>query len=158
MSGPSGRIVVVCGLAGAGKTTLARRLEIERAGVRFCPDDWLSALGLDLWDGAARDRIERIQLDVARRIAQTGGTAIVEWGTWTRADRDRVREAARDVGAGVELHLVDADDDELFERIRSRDRERRVGSRPITRADVADFRAMFEPPDADEWALFDPPL
>ena len=35
--------------AGAGKTTLAKQLEAEGA-VRMCPDEWLVALGFDIYD------------------------------------------------------------------------------------------------------------
>ena len=40
----SGRLILLCGIAGAGKTTLAKQLEAEGA-VRMCPDEWLDALG-----------------------------------------------------------------------------------------------------------------
>ena len=47
-----GTLVVVCGLPGAGKTTVARRMERERAGVRLAPDEWMEALGMGIWDEA----------------------------------------------------------------------------------------------------------
>ena len=40
-------------LAGVRKTTLARRLEVVGA-VRMCPDEWLVALGFDIYDRDAR--------------------------------------------------------------------------------------------------------
>ncbi|MEY2425139.1 MAG: hypothetical protein QOI61_711, partial [Actinomycetota bacterium] len=43
------RLVVICGLPGSGKTTLAKELEQSMPAVRFCPDDWFVALELDLW-------------------------------------------------------------------------------------------------------------
>ena len=45
----SGRLIVLCGLAGAGKTTLAKALEADGA-VRMCPDEWLVVLGFDIYD------------------------------------------------------------------------------------------------------------
>lgn len=53
-------LIILCGLPGSGKSTLARRLANERPGVRFCPDDWMEALGVDLWDEAFRCRIEQL--------------------------------------------------------------------------------------------------
>ena len=44
-----GRLIIVCGLPGSGKSTLAERLEVEYRAVRFCPDDCMSALGVDLF-------------------------------------------------------------------------------------------------------------
>jgi predicted kinase len=47
------RLVLICGMPGAGKTTLARRMAQERRLVRLCPEDWLAGLGLDLQDELA---------------------------------------------------------------------------------------------------------
>jgi hypothetical protein len=47
---------------------------------------------------------------------------------------------------------------ELWRRIESRDRERTQASRALTLGDVERWAAQIEPPDADELALYDPPL
>lgn len=39
------RLILTCGLPGAGKTTLAKQLAAERAAVRLTKDEWLIALG-----------------------------------------------------------------------------------------------------------------
>ena len=48
MSGTPGRLIIICGLPGAGKTTLARQLEAQLGTVRYAPDEWLQVLTLDL--------------------------------------------------------------------------------------------------------------
>ena len=75
------RLVVVCGLPGSGKTTHAKGLEQELNLIRFCPDEWLEALSLDLYDEARRGKIEALQLQVAQRLLQRGVSAIIEWDT-----------------------------------------------------------------------------
>lgn len=45
-----GRLILLCGLPGSGKTTPAERLERAVPAVRLCPDEWMSDLGIDLFD------------------------------------------------------------------------------------------------------------
>ena len=41
-SGTGPRLIIVCGLPGSGKTTLAKALENRLRAVRFSPDDWMA--------------------------------------------------------------------------------------------------------------------
>ena len=100
-SGP--RLIIVCGLPGSGKTTHAEQLAALHGGFRLSADDWMGVLDINLWDGDARDRIERLQWELAQDLLRRGQTVIIEWGTWGRSERDALREGARARGAAVEL-------------------------------------------------------
>ena len=65
--GPGGRLILLCGLAGSGKTTLAKQLEADGA-VRMCPDEWLLALGFDLYDRDARIAVGELQWELTRAL------------------------------------------------------------------------------------------
>jgi predicted kinase len=147
----TGKLIVVCGLPGSGKTTHAKRLERELRAIRFCPDEWIVALGGGLWDTELRTRIEELQWKLAQDLLTLGNTVVIEWGTWARSERDALRLAARAIGASVELHFLDAPVTVLAERLRERSAE----FPPITMADLLRWDAQFERPDCDEMALFD---
>jgi predicted kinase len=153
--GSGGRLVLVCGLPGAGKTTVARTLEADLGALRLCPDEWMAELGIDLFDGDARGTIEARQWEVAHAVLRAGGAVVIEWGLWRRWERDRLRDAAREVGASVELRSLDVPFEVLWERVSVRDEAARHGARPIERAELAEWFADFEAPDAAEVATYD---
>ena len=154
----TGRLVVITGLPGSGKTTLAIELASSMPAVRMCPDDWMMAAGIDLWDARARARIERFQLDLAIDQLTSGRNVVIEWGVWTRAERNELRDAARAIGAPVELRHVTAPVDELWRRIVERDLEGRWSSRSIARAELETWSTTYETPTEEEMATYDPPL
>lgn len=96
------RLVIVCGLPGSGKTTHAKSVERSLRAIRLCPDEWMSALEIDLWDEKFRDRMERLQWKLAREILSVGHSVVIEWGTWARSERDALRIGARELGAAVD--------------------------------------------------------
>jgi predicted kinase len=151
------RLVLVCGLPGSGKTTAAVRLAAELRAVRLSPDEWMHDLAIDLFDQPARARVEALQWQVAQELLGLGTSVVIEWGLWTRAERDELRDVARDLGAAVELYFLDEPVDVLWARVQSRGREQAWGSRAIDRAELVEWARAFETPDADELARYDPP-
>ena len=146
-------LILIVGLPGSGKTTTAKRLERTRAAVRFCPDEWMIALGANLWDGEFRERVEALQRTTALDVLRAGGTAIIEWGTWGRDERSRLRTDAAAVGARTELLYLDVPLDVLWNRVQ----ERSMEDPPMQRSDLeAAYNFMqSQAPDEAERQAFD---
>lgn len=126
------------------------QLESSYGAIRLSPDEWMEALGVDLFDEGVGGRIERLQWQLARRLLELGQIVVIEWGTWGRDERDALREDARALGAGVELHFLDEPREVLWDRVRERDMERRLGTRPLNRVDLEIYTGKFQRPDAAE--------
>jgi predicted kinase len=150
----AGKLIIVCGLPGSGKTTHAKRLEQELRAVRLCADEWITALGVGLWQSDFRGRIEELQWKLTQDLLALGHTIVVEWGTWARSERDTLREGARALGAAVELHFLDVPLDVLLDRIRLRNTEHP----PITLDDLTKWDGQFQRPGAEEISFFDSAL
>lgn len=148
------RLIIVCGLPGSGKTTLAKTLERKFGAVRLCADEWLNALSINLWDEEARAKIEALQWQFAQKLLSLGLIVIVEWGTWGRSERDKLRLQARPLGAAVELCYLKVPVDVLLARIQRRDME----DPPIQKDDLLRWTEAFQEPTTEEIALFDEPL
>ena len=148
------RLIIVCGLQGSGKTTLAKELEGRLCAIRFSPDEWMEGLSLDVHDEERRGKIEALQWKFGQELLALGLTVIIEWGTWGRSERDALRLGARALGAAVELHYLAAPADVLFDRIQ----RRRLENPPIERDALSRWSQLFEVPTPEEMALFDKPL
>src|SRR2546423_1326025 len=74
----AGRLIIVCGLPGSGKTTLAKWLEVKLRAVRLAPDEWMDALSINLYDEASRERVETLQWEFGRALLKLGLVVIIE--------------------------------------------------------------------------------
>ena len=86
-----------------------------------------------------------------------GLTVVVEWGVWSRAEREVARIEARAAGAAIELRYLDVPKDELWRRLDARNRRPAFGWTRIDRSSLDEWWELFEPPTADELARFDQP-
>ena len=149
-------MILTCGLPGAGKTELATEFAARRGAVRLTKDEWLWALGSSPWDRSTGVKIERELWLFAQEILRLGLSVVLDFGLWARAERDEMREVARGLGVGVELHYLDVPVDELWRRIEERNSAPSWDEEPIGRADLEQWFTVFEAPADDELALFDP--
>ncbi|MDE3192918.1 MAG: ATP-binding protein [Chloroflexota bacterium] len=131
-------LFITCGVPGSGKTTVAKRIEVEHGALRLTADEWLHELyadeelvGLDE-NGALRaphrPQVERIQWALALRALELGVNVVLDWGLWTREERDRYRTEAQALGIRVVLCVSMASRDELLRRLAARNADLPTGT------------------------------
>lgn len=147
-------LYMICGLPGAGKTTLAKQIEVTESALRLCPDEWIAALLADITDttemNRLRDPVESLQWDLAKRALVLGMDVILENGFWSREERVRFRSEAKALGVRVELKYLDVTRDELWARLAKRNADLPPGSFAVTQEQLDLWWSWFEPPTADE--------
>jgi predicted kinase len=147
---------LIVGLPGAGKTTLARELERTLPAMRLTPDDWIVTLfGADLVGeklDAVRDPVEVVQWAVADRALRLGLEVVLDFGFWTRGEREAFRARAAALGAGSQIHPLVLPKEELWARLELRNAALPPQTFQIRRDQLDEWWGLFEPPGSDELA------
>lgn len=149
-------LFLICGLPGAGKTTLAKQLELSENALRLCPDEWIQPILLDPNDRPEMDRlrahIETIQWELAKRSLTLGVDVILEFGFWSKQERAYFRNEAEKLGAKVQLHYLNIELEELWRRVEKRNADRPIGSFHVRKEELVEWAGLFEAPTPDEFA------
>lgn len=144
---------LIHGYLGVGKTTLAKHLEHTLPAVRFSPDEWMVALhGTDPPEnlfGQLRAPVEQIINDLWPRVLAAGADVILDFGFWSRTDRDDARERAAAVGATTKLYVLQCSDEVALERCHARNQNLQ-GSLHIADNTFERLKQRVQPPDEDE--------
>ena len=159
---PTGKLWVMCGLSGSGKSYWAEQLLPQLPGVRLRSDvlrktqhglDPLQSSGSGVGEGLYRPQSSAQVYDTlaqhALALLELGENVIVDAACLHRAQRQLFYEAARSIGANVDLLFCTAEQALLRERIR----KRQSAHKDPSEADLAvlDWQLEnFAAPTADE--------
>lgn len=118
-------IILICGMICSGKSHYARKLAKERNAVILSCDE----ISADIFHHAEGEKFDAVAADIKRylhkisaRIAGTGGSVILDWGFWTRAERQEVSEYYAALGISFEWHYVDITEQERHRNIELRNK------------------------------------
>lgn len=142
------------GFIGVGKSTLARAMEAEGRGVRFSNDEWYLRLYGDMappghLNADLEARTQALLDDVWTRVLAAGTSVILDFGLWSRVERDRVRSLVADVGATADLYWVQCPEAVALERVRTRN-ENPGDSWFLDETSFEYLRQKYHPLDPDE--------
>lgn len=148
-------LTLFCGLPGSGKTTLAKRLESEGAGVRICTDDFQAELGVPHQDSPFHDRLQLVLYRHALTLLEYGTDVILEDGLWTRVERAEKFADAHLRGARIVLHVFGEPRNLLWARLQVRRATAPAGAYPMSEEELDSAWQVFQPPTAAELADID---
>jgi len=144
-------LILLVGLPGAGKTTLARRLASEYSGLRLTPDEWMIPLFGDSDANGKRDVLEGRMITLALQLLRLETNVVLDFGCWSRDERSCLRWLAENEGASFRLVYLPVERNRQLERIKDRWANAPDSTFSVTAADLDRWRAMFEVPEANEF-------
>lgn len=154
---PGAEVVLMCGVAGSGKTTYSKRLE-QQGYERLSVDEeiWrrFGRYGIDypasdygelsiVVEAALRERLQELLAEQGRRV-------VIDFSFWQRAERGRYKRLVEQAGGTWRLVYLRVDRDELRRRLNHRNsRVDANAAFPITEEILQRYLNDFEPPEGE---------
>jgi predicted kinase len=146
-------VTLLCGPAGAGKTTYARKLE-RRGAVRLSMDE---AVWADGWhqDEPPQERLDELYAglrDAFDRALADGSDVVVDLSLAERSVRDDWRRLAGAAGVACELLVFTAPFEVLWQRVKRRNDQEEANAVRLTESRLRLYVDGFDWPAEDEGA------
>jgi predicted kinase len=101
-------------------------------------------------DDTVRLPIKNVQWELAVRAIQLGSHVVLDWGVWSREERDDYRARAAALAIPLKLHFLDAPFEELVRRLEQRNAALPPATFRVTAAELQAYLPCFQPPTPDE--------
>ncbi len=150
------KVIMICGKICGGKSTYAKNLRKADKAIVLSVDEIALALfgqdaGRKLDEYVAKTKMYLYQKSL--EILESGIDVILDWGFWTKKERDFARHFFESRNISNEFHYIDIDDYEWNKRIEKRNQDviaHKSNSYYIDMGLVQKFNSIFEKPDLSE--------
>lgn len=150
------KVFLMCGKICSGKSTYADKLRKERNAVVLSVDEITLALfGQDAGDKLDYyvEKTEAYLYKKSIDIIDTGINVILDWGFWTKKEREFARIFYTSRNIECEFHYISIDNSKWKNRLQKRNKdvlEGKSNSFYVDEGLAAKFESIFEMPDKDE--------
>ena len=150
------KVILICGKICSGKTTYAEHIKATENAVVLSSDEAVLRLfGHYLGDDHERitEKVEKYLLDQSLNILATGTSVILDWGFWTKKERQEIHQFYCSHGYTPTWHYVTATDSVWVRNIHTRNRLVISGQVQAFHIDtnlMLKFQELFEAPDPSE--------
>jgi predicted kinase len=143
---------LIHGFLCVGKTTLARELEQTIPAVRFSHSEWMAKLygddpPIEKFAHFHRLVYEQIE-EIWTKCLQLGVDVVLDFGCWTRQERDALRSKIATIGAQARLYWVTCSEEGVWRRVEERNID--PNSPFISNETFEVLKQCYEPLNEDE--------
>ena len=117
------KVFLICGKICSGKTTYTKKLIQAEKAVNLSVDEiTLSLFGShcgDMHDTYCQ-RTKNFLFNKSLEIVQNGINVILDWGFWSKKDREFAKTFYAENGIQTELHYIEITDEQWYQNIKKR--------------------------------------
>ncbi|MFI3325208.1 MAG: ATP-binding protein [Clostridia bacterium] len=152
-----GKVIIICGKIGSGKSTYANKLVKELNAVNISQDELMIDLfGVDLYFEQREvyekycNKVEQYVKQKSGEAAKAGAIAICENGFWSQNERNELKSFYKNMGVKYELHYIDTPEEQRLNNIKKRNKNITENNLHFFLTDEKDINHYFEIPTDDE--------
>ncbi len=155
------KVYLICGRICCGKTTYAQKICSENNAILLSVDEIMLSLfdqccGRELHMEYER-RIKNYLFDKSLEIIEKGFHVVLDWGFWTKEERNATKDFYKSRNIDCELHYIEIDNETWEYQLNKRNNEileNKTKAYYLEHNRALEFACMFEKPDMDEVDVF----
>ena len=154
------KVYILCGKICSGKSTYSQQLRKDKKAVILSVDDiTLTLLGQNGGDtlDVYVEKLEQYFFQKSVEIVETGINVVLDWGFWTKTERDFAKQFYGSRGIEYEFHYISINDEEWYRRLEKRNKdvlEKKSDAYYVDEGLAEKFKSIFEIPgkyEIDVW-------